>query len=538
MSFELFALNTTLQHALNKTGYQTAFAVQTALLPHYAKGSDLFINAPSGAGKTTACLIAALQHLLENQHPDGSGPRLVVMTSGREQAHHVIRTFREITRHIPHAPRIALCPNPYRVENDENDLPLPSALIAPVLVATPENLIDCIKEDKINLSGTRTVIYKNADQLLDAGYWHELERIHRALPPRHQSIFLATHSYEGDLAEVSRLFQKSPFTYSEAHTQPKPPYSERIHLADDLAHKKALLDFIVRDGEVSTALVLTQTTACATRLARFLQQMDLPSTLLTPQGSRVFDVALTAQQKKYVPAIFIGTHASARIAQPRASHVINFNFPSCTDDYSARFAYLDAKQDYPVFISLVSKLDQKKLLLLENSRDKPLLRGLIPGLEPKSGHKPRRGRFGHTPKEQAQQATGDKANEYSGFMRSNTRRGHHSQTPPKSAPVPKKIEYKAQDKTEHAKQSFKKRPVSSTPQLSTGLRTRDDTAARYSAHSSQHHHDDSWESNQKHKNEPLIKVQKKVAPSTEQTPSPVEKIKASRIMGRLGLTKK
>lgn len=542
MSFEPFALNTILQKALDKTGYQTASPVQAALLPHYAKGGDLFISASSGAGKTTACLIAALNHWLENYSPDNTGPWIIVMTPGREQAHHVIRTFKEITRHIPHAPRIALCPNPYRVENEDDNIALPAALSVPVLVATPENLIDCIKEDKIDLSATQTVIYKNADQLLDAGYWHELERIHRTLPLRHQSIFLATHSYEGDLAEVSRLFQKAPFTYNEANKQPKPEYSERIHVADDLAHKKALLDFIVRDGEVSTALVLTHTTACATRLARFLQQMALPSILLTPHGSRVFDVALTAQQKKYVPDIFIGTHANARLFQPRASHVINFNFPSCTDDYFARFAYLDLKKDYPVLISLVSKLDQKKLLLLENSRDKPLLRGLIPGLEPKSGHKPRRGRFGHAHKEQASHAAGDKTNEYSGFMRSNTRRGHHSQTALKSAvPAPGKIEYKARSRTaalENADHTIKKRHAVSTPQTNASQHTGGGSLTRHSARPPQSHHDDSWESSQKHKNEPMIKVQKKVAPSMEQNPPIVEKIKSSRIMGRLGLTKK
>lgn len=541
MSFELFALNPLLHKALQKTGYQTAHPAQAALLPHYAQGHDLFITAAPGSGKTTACLIAALHQLLETPAPDNAGPLLIVMTPGREQAHHVIRTFKEITRHLADAPRIALCPNPYRVEDEEDNVPTPSALSAPVLVATPENLIDCIKEELINLTPTQTVIYKNADQLLDAGYWHELERIHRTLPAQHQSIFLTTHSYEGDLAEVSRIFQKSPFTYSDDQQSPKPEHSERVHIADNLAHKMALLDFIVRDGEVSAALVLTNTTACANKLAHRLQELGLPNTLLAPAGQQVFDVTLSAQQKKYLPDIFIGTHASARLFKPRASHVINFNFPSCADDYFARFAYLDLEKGYPALISLVDKVDQKKLLLLENYRDKPLLRGLIPGLEPRAGHKPRRGRFSHAHKEPA---GGDRGNEYSGFMRSNTRRGHNNPAGKSNDfAVPNKTDSKhkpqfktpTQDHGSHIKKGAT-RPAARTE---SQQRVKDPGFShRPSYRAQQTRYDEQWDNNQKHKNEPLIKVQKKPTLGAEQSPQIVEKIKSSRILGRLGLTKK
>ncbi|HEX4976010.1 MAG TPA: DEAD/DEAH box helicase, partial [Pseudomonadales bacterium] len=80
MSFELFALHPLLHKALQKTGYQTAHPAQAALLPYYAQGRDLFITAAPGSGKTTACLIASLNHLLQNPTPDNNSPLLIVMT--------------------------------------------------------------------------------------------------------------------------------------------------------------------------------------------------------------------------------------------------------------------------------------------------------------------------------------------------------------------------------------------------------------------------------------------------------------------------
>lgn len=544
MSFDQYSSSTDLQTALLRTGYQTARPVQQAILSRYAQGEDLFISASAGSGKTTACLIAALEHLLrtDSKKDNCEHPRVIIMVPGREQGHHVIRTFKEISRFIPKTPSIALCPNPYRLVEDEESIQPRTLSSVDIVVATPENLVDCIKEGKITLNGVRTIIYKNADQLLDAGYWHEMDRIHQSLPPAHQSVFLATHNYEGDLAEISRLLQNAPFKYSADNDTKSYRISERIHIADSFAHKKALLDFIVRDGEVTVAVIITNTAVCAKKLSSYLQQEQLPNTLLSRQGAVIADLALTASQKKYLPIILIGTHDCIRAHHPRASHLINFNFPRCPDDYFGRFNYLNTNLAHPAIISLVDKSDQKKLSLLENSLDKPLLHGTIPGLEPRSTLKNKKGKYGRPHKDRMpSQSTIERPAEYSGYMRSNTRRGHNapfkkapnedSNTKPLvSAQVPGKTALVAKKNrtVKNASTSQGQRPMGSQ----FGRQDARPTQNRYQTHYAE------AEPAQKQKSEPVIKVQKKPSLTAEKSSTIVEKIKSSRIAGKLGLSKK
>lgn len=540
MSFDQYSSNTDLHTALLNAGYQTIRPVQQAILSRYAQGEDLFISAAAGSGKSTACLIAAFEQVLRtDSKKDHCGhPRVIILVPGREQGHHVIRTFKEISRFISGAPSIVLCPNPYRLEDDESTQPR-ALICAAIVVATPENLVDCIKEGKINLNSVQTIIYKNADQLLDAGYWHEMDRVHQSLPPAHQSVFLATHNYDGDLAEISRLIQNAPFKYNADNDTRSHRISERVHLADSLAHKKALLDFIVRDGEVTVALIITNTAVCAKKLSSYLQQEQLPNTLLSRQGEVIADLALTAHQKKYLPIILIGTNDCVRAHQPRASHLINFNFPRCPDDYYGRFDYLNAHLAHPSIISLVDKSDQRKLSLLESSLDKPLLHGTIPGLEPKSTIKNKKGKYGRLHKDRApSQSTVERPAEYSGYMRSNTRRGHSASF--KKAPHENnntKPLVSAHTPSKTALAAKKNRTIKSA-NPSQGQRPMGPQFGRQDVRPTQNRYYTEAEPAQKQKNEPVIKVQKKHSLTVEKSSTIVEKIKSSRIAGKLGLSKK
>lgn len=70
-----------------------------------------------------------------------------------------------------------------------------------ILIATPGRLVDHLKTTPLNtkLAGLKTIVYDEADRLLDQGFRRELDAILDYLPPRHTRqalLFSATVSDE------------------------------------------------------------------------------------------------------------------------------------------------------------------------------------------------------------------------------------------------------------------------------------------------------------------------------------------------------
>jgi superfamily II DNA/RNA helicase len=377
--------------------------------------------------------------------------------------------------------------------------------------------------------------------MLDAGYWHEMDRIHQALPSEHQSIILASNKQEGDLDEISRLFQNKPFRYTvKSEDEKERLISERVHIADNFEHKKALLDFLVRDGEVSTAFVISSTSSCARKLSAYLQKNNLPNTLLLDGEKLEIDADIAANERKYLPKILIGTNDNMRkLDNTRASHIINFHFPRSPESYFSRQKYLSKETKHPVIISLADKSENKKLNLLESLVDRPLLHGIIPGLEPKSAQKQnKKGRHGRPQKGKNQSQKHIQQNEYSGFMRSNTRRTQSATE--NSEQNANKTSAPIQIKTPQKKHKPKQTKESSSQNKQTGKPNynRYDSGqpqSSYNAHYRETNYQEQWP-DEKEKPQPIIKVQRKIK-KTDEINTPIKPAsKISRIAGKLGLS--
>ncbi len=539
MSFKKFSFHNTVCTALDSAGYRLCTPLNETMIPHYMNNEDLYISAPIGSGKTTTSLICALNQIMLTRDSEASQlntPSVIILTPTREQAHHIIRTIKEICRFIPAPPSVVLCQNPYRFIEDA------PALHVDILVTTPENIADSIKEKTVSTDGIKSIIYASADQVLDAGYWHEMDRIQRALPSEHQSIILASSNQEVDLDEISRLFQNNPFRFTaKVENKEERFISERVYIADDFKHKKALLDFLVRDGEVDTAFVISNTTSCARNLSAYLQKNGLPNTLLLDGDKLEIDADISANERKYLPQIFIGTNNNIRtLDNCRASHIINFHFPPSPECYFSRQNYLSKKTRHPAIISLVGKSENKKLNLLERLVDKTLLRGVIPGLEPKTTPKQnKKGRHGRPQKGNNPSQKTAQQNEYSGFMRSNTRRtqsgtesnGQNNDIKPASTQALPQKKHKPKQAVGNSSQNIQTR----TPNYNHYKA--DQAQNSYNDHYRETNYQEEWP-DEKEKAQPIIKVQRKIKTTDENSSSLKPTSKISRIAGKLGLSTK
>ena len=139
--------------------------VQLQSIPALLAGRDVVIQSPTGSGKTIAFLIPFLERL----QPDGPGPRGLVVAPTRELAIQVEGVFRSLDSGL----RSALLYGGvgYRQQTEALKRGVD------VVIGTPGRILDLTNRKLISLNRVEYLVLDEADQMLDAGFAPDIERI-------------------------------------------------------------------------------------------------------------------------------------------------------------------------------------------------------------------------------------------------------------------------------------------------------------------------------------------------------------------------
>lgn len=181
--FQQMGLRPQVIEALEKNGYNTPTPVQTATIPLILSGHDVIALAKTGSGKTAACAIPVCSKV------DVSSLQVqaLVIVPTRELAYQYATETQKIGGQSG-VKTFALCGG--------EDASLQRSKLAngvQVLVATPGRLIDFIYSHDVNLNEVKTLILDEADEMLNMGFYDDLEFIMNCLIHPHQTcLFSAT----------------------------------------------------------------------------------------------------------------------------------------------------------------------------------------------------------------------------------------------------------------------------------------------------------------------------------------------------------
>ena len=151
--------------ALNRQHITTPNKVQTETIPALVSGRDVVIQSPTGSGKTLAFLIPLIERL---QHR-AAGPRAMIVAPTRELAIQVEAVFKSLDTGLHsallyggvgyHAQMQALKRGP------------------DVVIGTPGRILDMIEKKQMSLSRIEYLVLDEADNMFDAGFSRDVERI-------------------------------------------------------------------------------------------------------------------------------------------------------------------------------------------------------------------------------------------------------------------------------------------------------------------------------------------------------------------------
>ena len=165
-TFADLGVNAHLLSALARNSIESPVTVQVEAIPPLLRGKDVVIQAPTGSGKTLAFILPLVERLITVKGP---GPRALVVTPTRELAIQVDRVFQSLATGL----KSALVYGGVGYATQENALRGGVDLV----IGTPGRLLDMVSRRRLALSRVQLLVLDEGDEMLDAGFAPDVERI-------------------------------------------------------------------------------------------------------------------------------------------------------------------------------------------------------------------------------------------------------------------------------------------------------------------------------------------------------------------------
>jgi len=331
MTFDELQLHETLLRAVKAEGYTTPTPIQQKAIPHALVGRDVLGVAQTGTGKTAAFALPILQRLSAKAPPGGARPvRCLVLTPTRELAGQVGESFATYGKNLPLRHTVifgGVGQNP-QVQALQRGMD--------ILVATPGRLLDLMEQGYVSLRSLDVFVLDEADRMLDMGFIHDVRRVIKALPPKRQTLFFSA-TLPPDIVDLARSILTDPVRVevtpasSTAET-----VSQQVYFVER-EQKRGLLTHLLKEGNITRALVFTRTKHGANRVAKQLEGAGVSSAAIHGNKSQNARERALDEFRSGTLRVLVATDIAARgIDIDGLSYVVNYDLPNVPEQYVHR----------------------------------------------------------------------------------------------------------------------------------------------------------------------------------------------------------
>ncbi|HSU43705.1 MAG TPA: DEAD/DEAH box helicase [Casimicrobiaceae bacterium] len=385
MRFEELKLMPPLLQALAECGYDEPTPIQAQTIPVLLAGRDVIASAETGTGKTAAFILPALQRLTEQAaRPSpkrrGAGvPRVLVLAPTRELAQQVATQSSRYGQNLRLRTVCLFGGAPYPPQYRELERGVD------VLVATPGRLIDHMERGRVDLSQLSLLVLDEADRMLDMGFQEDVERICSRAPATRQTVLFSA-TFDGAAGRLAAELSRDAVRIDVRTTRTAPvAIEQRVHFADDRAHKYRILDHLLADVGTGQSIVFIATRRDAEMLAGKLQdEGHTAAALHGDMNQRERDRTLTRMRRGGVRTLVATDVAARGLDVPGVTHVINFDLPRQAENYVHRIGRTGRAGASGVAVSLANATERGTLRQIERYTGAAIPAHVIPGLEPRA----------------------------------------------------------------------------------------------------------------------------------------------------------
>ncbi|MBD1393138.1 DEAD/DEAH box helicase [Mucilaginibacter glaciei] len=332
MSFENLNLIEPILKALKTEGYTTPTPIQEQAIPFILQHRDLLGCAQTGTGKTAAFAIPILQLLFldKQKHKEQKSIKALILTPTRELAIQISESFTAYGKNTGLKNLV--------IFGGVSQNPQVDALRrgVDILIATPGRLLDLMNQRHVHLDQIKMLILDEADRMLDMGFVHDVKKIIAKVPQNRQTLFFSA-TMPNEIQSLADSILQKPAKVEVAPVSSTADTIQQSLYFVEKNDKRLLLNHILKDKNIKTALVFTRTKHGADKVVKDLVKAGITAEAIHGNKSQNARQRALTNFKNRTTRVLIATDIAARgIDIDELTHVINYEIPNIPETYVHR----------------------------------------------------------------------------------------------------------------------------------------------------------------------------------------------------------
>ncbi len=376
MSFSQLGLDDSLVSALTALNYQQPTEVQQHVIPHVLAGKDVLAGAQTGTGKTAAFVLPILHQLIHRPASDDVQLKALILAPTRELAVQVFSSIEAYSQNT--SVKAALVYGGVSISAQVETLKKGVHIV----VATPGRLIDHLFKGTVNVSALDTLVFDEADRMLDMGFMDEIKMILKRLPTKRQTLLFSA-TLDDAIFKLSQTLLSQPEVV-EVHDRNSvaEPVEQVVYNIDE-DRKREFLSYLIGSKNWQQVLVFTRTKQGADALAKEMKKDGLETESIHGDKSQGARERALNDFKEGKLRVLVATDVAARGLDIRQlKYVVNYEMPYIAEDYIHRIGRTGRAGEAGLAISLLDLDEQYLLEEVEALLNTRLNQQWYPGFEP------------------------------------------------------------------------------------------------------------------------------------------------------------
>lgn len=378
MGFDQLGLHKSIIKTIESLEYDEPTEVQQQVIPHALSKQDILAGAQTGTGKTAAFVLPIIHQLLQQDNHSQSPAVLTTL---------ILAPTRELALQV------------YKnVETYSQNTQLKSAIVyggvsigaqveqlkkgVNILVATPGRLIDHLFKQTVDVSQLNTLVFDEADRMLDMGFIDDIKIILKRLPLTRQTMLFSA-TLDDAIFKLSKTLLKQPKIIEVHERNSVATPVEQIVYNLDSDRKREFISYLIGSKNWQQVLVFTRTKQGADNLAKEMKKDGLAAVSIHGDKSQGARERALEDFKQGKERVLVATDVAARGLDIRQlKYVVNYELPYIAEDYIHRIGRTGRAGEDGLAISLLSPEEQYLLEEIETLLDIRLNQQWYPGFEP------------------------------------------------------------------------------------------------------------------------------------------------------------
>ncbi len=371
LNFDQLGLNQEILSTIKKLGFETPTQVQAEVIPTVLETDHhLIVLSQTGSGKTATFGLPMIQSF----DPNEKGVQFFILAPTRELVQQICQELKDYSINSAGFSVVSLFGGGSIKQQIDALNSRPT-----VVVGTPGRTLDFLNRRRLNLSGIKSLVLDEADQMLDMGFQEELEAIlEYTNPQKRVLLFSATMNKQVEKLASNRYMSDPIKITIGKQNQGVENIKHYYHLCSG-KQKTAVLSRILDNFANIYGIVFCRTKKDTVDICANLQKMGyrveaFNGDMSQPQREQIMQKFRSKNLK-----LLIATDVAARgIDVKNLTHIVNYALPDDPETYVHRSGRTGRAGEQGVCISIVGQKEKRKLLSIQKMLGLPIELQKIP----------------------------------------------------------------------------------------------------------------------------------------------------------------